>query len=61
VKQGLTGAALNEFLLKRSGHTWDDIIETRATFNDIDEKTVKIYLRKAEEVGRLLKDLQRPN
>jgi ATP-dependent DNA helicase RecG len=53
VKQELTGAALNEFLLKRAGHTWDDVIETRATFNDIDERTVKIYLRKAEEAGRL--------
>jgi ATP-dependent DNA helicase RecG len=53
VKQELTGAALNEFLLKRAGHTWDDVIETRASFDDIDEKTVKIYLRKAEEAGRL--------
>jgi ATP-dependent DNA helicase RecG len=53
VKQELTGAALNEFLLKRAGYTWDDVIETRASFNDIDEKTVKIYLRKAEEAGRL--------
>ena len=53
VKQELTGAALNEFLLKRAGHTWDDVIETRASFNDIDEKTIKIFLRKAEEAGRL--------
>jgi ATP-dependent DNA helicase RecG len=53
VKQELTGAALTEFLLKRSGKTWDDVVETRATFDDIDEKTVKIFLRKAEEAGRL--------
>ncbi|MDR1679222.1 MAG: putative DNA binding domain-containing protein [Prevotellaceae bacterium] len=53
VKQELTGAALNEFLLKRAGHTWDDVIETRAAFDDIDEKTIKIFLRKAEEAGRL--------
>jgi len=53
VKHELTGAALNEFLLKRIGHTWDDVIETRATMDDIDEKTVKIFLRKAEEAGRL--------
>ena len=52
VKQELTGTALNEFLLKRSGHTWDDVIETRASFDDIDEKTVKIFLRKADEAGR---------
>jgi len=53
VKQELTGAALNEFLLKRTGHTWDDVIETRASFDDIDERTIKIFLRKAEEAGRL--------
>lgn len=53
VKLELTGASLNEFLLKRAGHTWDDVIETRATFDDIDEKTIKIFIRKAEEAGRL--------
>jgi ATP-dependent DNA helicase RecG len=53
VKQELTGASLNEFLLKRSGHTWDDIIETRAQFNDIDEETVRVFLRMAEQAGRL--------
>jgi len=53
VKQELTGAVLNEFLLKRAGHTWDDVIETRATFDDIDEATIKKYLRKADEAGRL--------
>ena len=53
VKQELTGAALNEFLLKRAGHTWDDVIDARATFDDIDERTIKIFLRKAEEAGRL--------
>lgn len=47
VKQELTGAALNEFLLKRTGHTWDDVIETRASFDDIDERTIKIFLRKS--------------
>ncbi len=53
MKQELTGAALNEFLLKRARQTWDDVIETRATFEDIDEKTIRTYLRKAEEAGRL--------
>jgi ATP-dependent DNA helicase RecG len=49
----LTGAALSEFLLKKTGHTWDDMIEARATLNDIDEETIKIYLRKAEKIKRL--------
>jgi ATP-dependent DNA helicase RecG len=53
VKQELTGAALNEFLLKRAGHTWADVIEEDATFDDIAEKTIRIFLRKAEEAGRL--------
>ena len=53
VKHELTGAALNEFLLKRTGHTWDDVIETRATMDDIDEKTVQIFLRISEDAGRL--------
>ncbi|MDR0604586.1 MAG: putative DNA binding domain-containing protein [Bacteroidales bacterium] len=53
VKQELTGTALNEFLLKRAGHTWDDVVEEDASFDDIDEATIKKYLRKAEETGRL--------
>lgn len=52
-KQELTGAALNEFLLKKSGKTWDYVIEPRATFGDIDEKTVKIFLAASQNTGRL--------
>ena len=53
VKQELTGAALNEFLLKRAGQTWDNVIEPRATFADIDEKSVKAYIVMSKEKGRL--------
>ena len=53
VKQELTGAALNEFLFKRAGQTWDDVIDQRATFDHIDENTIKKFLKKAEETGRL--------
>ncbi|MFT3703090.1 MAG: ATP-binding protein [Agriterribacter sp.] len=52
-KQELTGATLNEFLLKKSGKTWDDVIEQRATFNDIDEPAVKIFLAASQNTGRL--------
>jgi len=52
-KQELTGASLNEFLLKKSGKTWDDVLEPRASFDDIDEKTVNIYLKASENAGRL--------
>lgn len=52
-KQELIGPALNEFLLKKSGKTWDDVVEPRATINDIDEQTIKAYLKAAEKAGRL--------
>ncbi|MDP3666167.1 MAG: ATP-binding protein [Sediminibacterium sp.] len=39
--------------MKKSGKTWDDVIEARATFDDIDEKTVKIFLATSQNTGRL--------
>lgn len=52
-KQELTGASLNEFLLKKSGKTWDDVVEPRAGFEDIDERTVATFLKASENAGRL--------
>ncbi|MDP2060255.1 MAG: ATP-binding protein, partial [Flavobacteriaceae bacterium] len=52
-KQELTGASLNEFLLKKSGKTWDDVVEPRAGFDDIDEKAVATFLKASENAGRL--------
>ncbi len=52
-KHELTGASLNEFLLKKSGKTWDDVIEPRANFEDIDEKAVNTFLKASENAGRL--------
>lgn len=53
VKQELTGTSLNEFLLKRSGLTWDEVTESRATFADIDEESFRLYLQMAKEKGRM--------
>lgn len=52
-KQELTGASLNQFLLKKSGKTWDDVIEPRANFEDIDENAVNTFLKASENAGRL--------
>ncbi len=49
----LTGTPLNEFLLRKSGRTWDDVIEDRATINDIDESAISEFLKVAEKSGRL--------
>jgi ATP-dependent DNA helicase RecG len=55
-KQELKGNPLVEFLLRKSGKTWDDVFEPRATFTDIDEKTVaqfKSDARRAEFLDKL--------
>ncbi len=49
----LTGNRLNEFLLKKAGKTWDDVIEDRATINDIDEESIKKFITVAEKTNRL--------
>ena len=51
--QEITGLALNEFILKRTGKTWDDIPEQRAFINDIDESSVKQFLKDARIVKRI--------
>jgi ATP-dependent DNA helicase RecG len=44
-KQKLTSASLNEFLLKKTGHTWDEVVKPSAAFDDIDEHAVQIFLK----------------
>ncbi|MDX9847986.1 MAG: ATP-binding protein [Tenuifilaceae bacterium] len=52
-KQELKGKALNEFLLKKSGRTWDDVIETRATLDDIDSKAIDAFIKSAVSSKRM--------
>lgn len=49
----LTGHALTEFLLKKSGKTWDDIVDPTATLADIDLESINQFLNDAFKVGRL--------
>ncbi|WP_254050279.1 ATP-binding protein [Myroides sp. N17-2] len=49
----MIGTALNEFLLKRAGKTWDDVIEPRANFDDIDEDMLTLFVQEAVYSGRL--------
>ncbi len=53
VKSELTGAALNDFLLKKSGLTWDEVIEERASMADIDHDSIVRYLQFASLGDRL--------
>ena len=52
-KQELQGAALNEFLLRKAGKTWDDVVEPNAALDDIDEKAIEAFKRGAVKSNRL--------
>ena len=49
----LTGVELNEFLIKKAGKTWDDMIEDGATVKDIDEKSITKFIEDSRDKGRL--------
>jgi len=51
--QELKGPSLNEFILKRTGKTWDDIPEQRASINDIDEASVRLFVQDTRESKRI--------
>lgn len=52
-KMELTGVELNEFLLKKSGKTWDDVIEEGATIKDIDENSIAKFIEDSKDKGRM--------
>ncbi|MBL7048908.1 MAG: putative DNA binding domain-containing protein [Nitrospira sp.] len=53
VKQELKGHALTEYLLKKMGMTWDQVIQERATLDDIDDTTIELFKKEAVTAGRL--------
>ncbi len=52
-KQELTGTGLTDFLLKKSGKTWDEVIEPDAALSDIDELSLSAYIKAAFNAGRI--------
>lgn len=52
-KMELTGVELNEFLLKKAGKTWDDVVEEGASMKDIDEKSLSKFIEDSKEEGRM--------
>lgn len=52
-KQELKGNALNEFLLRKAGKTWDDVVETRANLTDIDQYAIEAFRKGAVRSKRL--------
>jgi ATP-dependent DNA helicase RecG len=52
-KQELIGSALTDYLLRKSGKTWDEVSEPTATLDDIDEASLKSYITAALHSGRI--------
>ncbi len=53
IKTELTGIELNDFLLKKAGKTWDDIVEEGASLKDIDNESLTSFIEDSKEKGRL--------
>ena len=53
IKMELTGVELNEFLLKKAGKTWDDVVEEGAAMKDIDEPSITKFIEDSKEKGRM--------
>ena len=51
--QELNGAALQQFILKKMGRTWDDIPNDFATIKDLDRQAVKFFLDNGIEASRI--------
>ena len=52
-KQELKGNALNNLILKKAGKTWDDVVEPRANFEDIDLSAIEAFKKGATTSKRL--------
>ena len=55
-KQELKGLALQNFVLKKMGWSWDNMPVAGATIDDIDREAIDYFLRKGIEVGRISGD-----
>lgn len=54
--QELNGAALQQFILKKMGRSWDDITNDHATMEDIDRNAIDYFLRRGIEAQRIPED-----
>lgn len=52
-KQELKGAALQDFLLRKLGKTWDDVSLDEASTEDIDRASIEYFLRKGIDAQRI--------
>ena len=51
--QELRGPALQQFVLKKMGRSWDDVTNERATLDDIDRKAIDYFLNNGIKANRI--------
>ena len=51
--QELNGPALQQFVLKKMGRSWDDIPNDYTTIDDLDRSAIDYFLKKGHENGRI--------
>ncbi len=54
-KQQLTGIALSEFIMQKTGIRWEDVAVDNVTVNDLDDESFKIFRREALSKRRMTK------
>ena len=55
-KQQLTGVALSEFIMRKTGVRWEDVTVDNLTVEDLDEESFKIFRREALRRKRMTSD-----
>ena len=56
--QELNGAALQNFVLRKMGRSWDEVTNDRVKLNDIDRAAIDYFIRKGIEADRIPDDLR---
>ena len=51
--QELNGPALQQFVLKKMGRSWDDIPNEYTTIDDLDRRAIDYFLKKGHDNGRI--------
>ncbi len=51
--QELNGVALQQFIFKKMGRSWDDMVHERATVDDLDRDAIDFFLSKGIQAGRI--------
>jgi len=55
-KQQLTGIALSQFIMRKTGVRWEDVIVEDITVDDLDEESLKIFRREALRSKRMAQE-----